>query len=91
MDIDDLLDDFDGPTVADRQRERRQDELFEKVLEALGRPAPTPQVTLSPVIEVQPPAAEPVQPPPPKVTAWTFEFERNADGTIKRIHATPKE
>jgi hypothetical protein len=59
-------------------------ELADKVALLADRPihvkvdAPAPQVV------VQPAEAK-------KTVAWTFEFERNADGTIKRIHATPKE
>ena len=63
-------------------------EMLQQILQALNRPV---QVTLpdipAPSVTVSAPAA--VAPSPP--TKWTFEFERNPNGTIKRIHATSKE
>jgi hypothetical protein len=47
-------------------------------------------VVVNPEIKV-PEAQVVVQPAQSKPVSWTFEFERNADGTIKCIHATPKE
>jgi hypothetical protein len=55
-------------------------ELLQKVSELASRP-----------IEVKVEAPAPAAATPAKVSAWTFEFERNDDGTIKRIHATPKD
>lgn len=91
MNIDDLLDEFDGPTVADTLRESRRDELLQKVLEALASPAPAAQVTVNPVIEAPKAPDVVVNNQGAKPVSWTFEFERNGDGTIKRIHATVKE
>lgn len=58
-------------------------ELMRQMIAVLNRPVdvrlpemPAPQVTVSAA-----PAAQPV--------SWTFEFERNTNGTIKRINATP--
>ena len=61
--------------------------LLAKLTEMVSRPVEV-QVNMP-----SPPAAKVMlkQAEPPKVSAWTFEFERNADGTIKRIHATHKE
>jgi hypothetical protein len=92
INFDALLDDIgrdDGPTVRERLREGQKDELLLKALEAVARPQLAPQVVVhadapAPQVVVQPPEAK-------KTVAWTFEFERNADGTIKRIHATPKD
>lgn len=64
----------------------QNNEIVNQLLALLNRP-----------IEVKVP---PVQPPqvtvnPPSVTVapvtWVFDFERNANGTIKRITATPQE
>lgn len=92
IDFDDLLDNLgstDGPRLKDRLREEQQQELLQKVLERLAQPQPAPQVR---VTAETPPAQVVVTPSEPrKSVSWTFEFERNADGTIKRIHATPKE
>jgi len=58
-------------------------ELLRQMMAILNRPVevrlpemPAPQVTIAAA-----PAAAP--------TSWSFEFERNANGTIKRINATP--
>ena len=90
MNIDDLLEDFDGPTIAELTREQQMHDLLTQALRVVANPV-APQVTVQqttpqPTVEVtvQPPAPEPRR-------GWTFEFERNGDGTIKRIHATPKE
>ena len=85
----DSLDDDTGPTVGDVTRHRKMNTLLEKVLESMAKPAPVPQVTVA--VPESKPAQVVVQPPKNKAVAWTFEFERNDDGTIKRIHATPKE
>jgi hypothetical protein len=76
-----------GPSVAEVERSRKMDEFLVKAIENMARPLPTPEVN------VAPPKVEVVvqQPEAKKAVAWTFEFERNADGTIKRIHATPKD
>jgi len=62
-------------------------ELLRQMIAVLNRPVdvrlpemPAPQVTVTPAAQV---ASKPV--------SWTFEFERNPNGTIKRINATPKE
>jgi hypothetical protein len=61
--------------------------LLEKISELVNRPVDVQvNVPAPPAARVMLKAAE-----PPKVSAWTFEFERNDDGTIKRIHATPKD
>jgi hypothetical protein len=66
-----------APPVADNSA------IVSQLLELLNRPV---QVSLpempTPNVVVNQPAAAPV-------TAWTFEFERNPNGTIKRIRATP--
>lgn len=61
----------------------------EEALKALLTQAQKP-----PEVHVQavapPPAKVFLRPAPiPPPVAWTFEFERNNDGTINRIHATP--
>lgn len=60
-------------------------EMFQQLLALLNRPVevrlpeiPAPQVTV----------ATPEQ-PTSKQVSWSFEFERNPNGTIKRISATP--
>jgi hypothetical protein len=62
-------------------------DLLRQMIAVLNRPVdvrlpemPAPQVTVTPAAQV---ASKPV--------SWTFEFERNPNGTIKRINATPKE
>lgn len=59
-------------------------DLLRQMISILNRPVdvrlpemPVPQVTI---------AAAPVAKP----TSWSFEFERNSNGTIKRINATPQ-
>ena len=59
-------------------------DLLRQMIAVLNRPVdvrlpemPAPQVTV---------AAAPVVKP----TSWSFEFERNSNGTIKRINATPQ-
>lgn len=59
-------------------------DLLRQMISILNRPVdvrlpemPIPQVTI---------AAAPVVKP----TSWSFEFERNSNGTIKRINATPQ-
>jgi len=61
--------------------------LLQQLIAAVNRPVevtippmPAPQITVQ--------AAEQKASPP---QAWTFDFERNANGTIKRINATVKE
>lgn len=58
-------------------------QVIQQLSAALNRPVavtlpemPTPQVTVQ--------AGNPVTP-----VSWVFEFERNPNGTIKRINATP--
>jgi len=90
-----------GMTYAEAEAIRKQTALFNKVLVALSEPkeatVSAPNITVpAPQINVEVPAQPAPQvivkmPAAPKVVAWTFEFERNADGTIKRIHATPKD
>jgi hypothetical protein len=62
-------------------------DLLRQMIAVLNRPVdvrlpemPVPQVTVTPAAQV---ASKPV--------SWIFEFERNPNGTIKRINATPKE
>lgn len=59
-------------------------QIVQQLSTALSRPVsvmlpemPVPQVTVAAA-----PAAKP--------TSWSFEFERNPNGTIKRINATPQ-
>jgi hypothetical protein len=59
-------------------------DLLRQMISILNRPVdvrlpemPVPQVTIAAA-----PAAKP--------TSWSFEFERNSNGTIKRINATPQ-
>lgn len=90
------LDDLeDGPSLESALAERARNDLFLKALQALAdvKPPAAPSVTVSPEINVpeQPPAQVVVHQQTVKPVSWTFEFERNADGTIKRIHASPKE
>jgi len=61
---------------------QRFDELIKKITEIVSRPV---HVTVDAPAPVQTTAVQTTA-----VTAWTFEFERNQDGTIKRIHATSK-
>ena len=60
-------------------------ELLSKITEVLSRQqapvAPTPAIQPSVTVNV----------PEHKRTAWTFAFNRNSDGTIASITATPKE
>ena len=59
-------------------------QLIAQVAELAKRPV---QVSVAaPAVTVQSPKAIAHKP-----TAWTFEFERNNDGTIKSITASPKE
>lgn len=58
--------------------------LIQQLIAAINRPVnvtipdiPPPQVTVQ--------SAAPTVSP----TSWVFDFERNSNGTIKRIHATP--
>lgn len=62
----------------------------ERLLELLTQIVKTPPVvnTTVEVPEATPPTVL-VQPAPSKPVSWSFEFDRNADGTIKRIRATP--
>lgn len=96
IDYDQLLDELrdapKGPSLVQVRAERAQNELLLKALERLAQPAQAPQVTLQPEIKVETlPAQVVVQPAEARrPVAWTFEFERNGDGTIKRIHASPK-
>lgn len=83
-----------GPSVLDEERAQQKDDLLVKALSALANQKPA-QAAPAPKVEVNVPPAQvevvvqkdATKPP----TGWTFEFERNGDGTIRRIHATPKE
>jgi len=62
-------------------------DLLRQMIAILNRPVdvrlpemPAPQVTVTVPAQA---VSKPV--------SWTFEFERNTNGTIKRINATPKE
>lgn len=61
-------------------------EMLKQVISLLNRPVevrmpdmPAPQVTVT----ASAPVAQPVR--------WAFEFDRNPNGTIKRINATPQQ
>lgn len=61
-------------------------EMLKQVISLLNRPVevrmpdiPAPQVSVTAAT----PAAQPVR--------WAFEFERNPNGTIRRINATPQQ
>jgi hypothetical protein len=90
IDFAQLADDLDGvdggPTVAEVTRARRQEELLVQVLQALARPQAAPSVSVSPQVTVPEPTVT-VQFTPKPVTRWSFEFVRNADGTIQRVIA----
>jgi len=60
--------------------DRRFDDLIKKITEIVSRPV---HVTVDAPAPVQTTAVQSTA-----VTAWTFEFDRNPDGTIKCIHAT---
>lgn len=91
--LDDLDDEPSGPTLAEARAERAHNELILRALERLAEPQTAPQVTLQPEIKVETlPAQVVVQPAEARrPVAWTIEFERNTDGTIKRMHVSPKE
>jgi hypothetical protein len=72
-----------APMPAPAPRQELTPELMQQILAAINRPVevklptmPTPQVTVAAPAKTQAP------------TKWTFEFERNPNGTIKRINAT---
>lgn len=75
-----------APTPAVQPESAKPDvsaELLRQMMAILNRPVevrlpemPAPQVTVAAATVVSP-------------TSWSFEFERNANGTIKRINATP--
>lgn len=83
--------DDDGKTAEMLLRERRMDALMVRALEWLNRPQPAPQVSVNPDIKVEQPSVvvQPATVQQQKPVPWTFEFERNEDGTIRRIKATP--
>jgi hypothetical protein len=66
------------------------DKLLRSVLAKMAEPAQPTQVTITQA----PPLAQPPTPQDaPAVQprcAWVFSFERNADGTIKTLTATPQ-
>jgi hypothetical protein len=87
--LDITADDLTGPTVGELARAKRTDDLMQQVLSALVNPAPPAPVNVQ--------VAAPEMPQPQVVvnaaprTAWTFEFIRNPDGTVRSIKATPKD
>lgn len=92
IDYNALVDELDsadgGPTVAQQQRDSKMLDLMEKLLTQQPHPQPVVHVA-APNIDV-PPAQVIVQPTVPQPrSSWKFEFERNADGTIKSITANP--
>lgn len=94
IDYNALVDELDsadsGPTVAQHQRDAKMLDLMEKLLTREPQSTAVPVVHVaSPTVEV-PPAQVVVQPAPQQARcSWKFEFERNADGTIKSITANP--
>ena len=88
---DDLIDfspdDLKGPTIGELERGKRTDDLMKQVLTALATPAAPAPVN----VQVAAPEVQPAQVvfAPTKKTSWTFTFDRNPDGTIHKIHATP--
>lgn len=60
-------------------------ELMQQMIALMNRPAAAPVVSVpAPVVNI--PEAKPT-----KAVSWTFDFIRNADGTLKSIKATPQE
>ena len=93
IDYNALVDELDsagsGPTVAQHQRDAKMLDLMEKLLTREQSSAAPVVNVASPAVEV-PPAQVIVQPAPQQARcSWKFEFERNADGTIKSITANP--
>lgn len=73
-----------APVAPEPPKQDVSAELMRQMIAILNRPVdvrlpemPAPQVTVAAA-----PAAKPV--------SWAFEFERNPNGTIKRINATPQ-
>lgn len=69
-----------------RPKQDPQERMLQLLVEQLKTP---PQVhTTVNVPEAAPPSV--VVENKASAVSWTFDFERNADGTIKRIRATPE-
>jgi len=85
-----------GKSPLDILRERKQDKVMSDLLSVMSmkqrESSPTINVTVPEIklpAVVVPQAQVIVQAAPRCV--WSFEFEHNRDGSIKRITATPKE
>jgi hypothetical protein len=75
-------------SLKEAKKAEYMERLLVRALEAVARPQLAPQVTVNadvakPQVDVilQPPVVE-------KVQQWFFDFERNKDGTVKRIVAS---